>query len=78
MRKFLTTSQTFSSTCLTHSSPSLPKLLSEVEFGAFLSYSPNGPESEPHSSSRRLRSAIKSDGSYRGERLGIIGSKDVK
>ena len=45
----------------------MSKLLSELAFGAFLAYSPNGPpEVEPHRSSQRLRAAIKTDSIYRG------------
>lgn len=46
----------------------MPKLLSELAFGAFLAYSPNGPRHvEPHHSSQVLRAAVKGDGIYRGE-----------
>lgn len=43
-------------------------MLSELPFGALLSYSPNGPsEDEPGHSSRRFVAALKADSDYRGE-----------
>lgn len=45
----------------------MPQLLSEVQYGAFLAYSPKGPDTEPHRSSKILRTAMKEDKTYRGE-----------
>lgn len=45
----------------------MSKLLSELPFGSFLAYSPNGPrDEEPHRSSLLLRAAVKNDSAYRG------------
>lgn len=42
----------------------MPKLLSRIEYSAFLAYSPNGPDAEPHLSSKKLTSSVKNDVEY--------------